>query len=606
MKKLGVILMVVVLVQVACAAHYITGWVEDALDGEGADGKGVVLWNPSVGISDNLTDVVGPTGNSGTSGVYMIDCELLSGGCGENDILSLKIFGERYVSWIVNVTVSLFGYDLVGNLSLNSPPYVDLVFPGDDGNVSESVDFNCSFSDYDDNIERVALWGNWSGNWVEIENVTSGFGDGYVIFNKILGEGSYIWNCLAEDELGIMSFDSNNNSFFVDTRAPIITEVVAESANICGFGYIDVNCSVYDENLTIDSVVVQSISPGSNLVNYSASFVSGNVYRASVNVDEIGNWSFRCFANDSVGNEDSFLSGLVGVESGKPELSIVGGIVAFDKSPSVEGEVVNVSVNVSNSGCVASGNFVVGFFDNDGNFENKTVFVGTSGFLNVSSLWATKIGLSEISVYLDLNEIIDEDNESNNVANNSLYLKAWQGIYGNMSLDKVLGRGDKNMSLWIGEESFAGNVFVADSESNVEWISLQAIGRTKTGLVSSGDFGEIDSILGMGSFNDSVYETFSGSELDNFSVFQREIANVSYVNSSENGNFVTGILWDMSDSSDSEYDSGEGEDIVFVAKVNRGEVGSYGVYDYEISIPSKLRSYDVADESSVYLYYDLN
>jgi len=331
MKKLGVVLVFVVLIQVACAAHYITGWVEDALDGEGADGKEVVLWNPSIGMSDNLTDIVGTSGNAGVSGVYMIDCELLSGGCGENDILSLKIFGERYISWIVNVTVSLFGYDLVGNLSLNSPPDVSLVFPADADDVPGNIDFNCSFSDYDDNIERVSLWGNWSGSWVEIANVTSGFEDGYIIFDRVLSEGSYKWNCLVEDGLGIGSFDSSNNSFFVDTRAPIISEVVAEDANICGFGYIDVNCSVYDENLTIDSVIIQSISPTSSLVNYSALFVSGNVYRASVNVDETGNWSFRCFANDSVGNENSSLSELVGVESGKPELFIVGDVAKVNR-----------------------------------------------------------------------------------------------------------------------------------------------------------------------------------------------------------------------------------------------------------------------------------
>jgi len=94
--------------------------------------------------------------------------------------------------------------------------------------------------------------------------------------------------------------------------------------------------------------------------------------------------------------------------------------------------------------------------------------------------------------------------------------------------------------------------------------------------------------------------------LGNFSVFQRDIENVPYVNSSSNGNFVTGILWDMSDSVDSEYDSGEGEDVIFVAKVNLGKVGTYGVYDYEIDIPSKLRGYDGTDESNVYLYYDLN
>jgi len=597
--------MVVMLFQLGSSAHYISGWVEDALDGESADGKGVVLWNPSVGISDNLTDIVGATGNSGVSGVYMIDCELLDGGCGVSDILSLKIFGARYVSWIVNVTVSGAGYDVPGNLSLNSPPSVVLVSPENSGYAPGSVDFNCSFFDYDGNIARVSLWGNWSGAWTEEGVVTSGFEDGYLIFNEDIVEGNYEWNCFVEDDLGIESSNESNNSFFVDTTLPMISEVTSVS-DVCGFASIPVDCSTYDLGSGIGSVIIQSVSPGNELVNYSASWVSGDVYRASVTVDSIGDWSFGCFVNDSVGNLNYSSSEDVSVLSGNPELFVVGDFVGFDVIPSVEGEIVNVSVNVSNIGCVDSGNFVVGFYDSDGSFENKSVSISALSSLNVSSSWTTKIGSNDISVYVDLDGVVAEDNESNNVATRLAYLKAWQGIYGNLSLDKVLGSESVNMSFWADEEGIVGNIFVADSEADVEWNSLQAIGRTKTGVGSSNDFSEIDSILEMGSYNDSVYESYSSSGLDNFSVFQRDIENVPFVNSSSNGNFVTGILWDMSDSSDSEYDSVEGEDVVFVAKVNRGEVGSYGVYDYEISIPSMLRSYEDVDEVIVYLYYDLN
>ena len=605
MKKLLCIIMVVMLFQLGSSAHYISGWVEDALDGESADGKGVVLWNPSVGISDNLTDIVGATGNSGVSGVYMIDCELLDGGCGVSDILSLKIFGARYVSWIVNVTVSGAGYDVPGNLSLNSPPSVVLVSPENSGYAPGSVDFNCSFFDYDGNIARVSLWGNWSGAWTEEGVVTSGFEDGYLIFNEDIVEGNYEWNCFVEDDLGIESSNESNNSFFVDTTLPMISEVTSVS-DVCGFASIPVDCSTYDLGSGIGSVIIQSVSPGNDLVNYSASWVSGDVYRASVTVDSIGDWSFGCFVNDSVGNLNYSSSEDVSVLSGNPELFVVGDFVGFDVIPSVEGEIVNVSVNVSNIGCVDSGNFVVGFYDSDGSFENKSVSISALSSLNVSSSWTTKIGSNDISVYVDLDGVVAEDNESNNVATRLAYLKAWQGIYGNLSLDKVLGSESVNMSFWADEEGIVGNIFVADSEADVEWNSLQAIGRTKTGVGSSNDFSEIDSILEMGSYNDSVYESYSSSGLDNFSVFQRDIENVPFVNSSSNGNFVTGILWDMSDSSDSEYDSVEGEDVVFVAKVNRGEVGSYGVYDYEISIPSMLRSYEDVDEVIVYLYYDLN
>jgi len=606
MKKLGIVFVLVILIQGVFAAHYLTGLVEDALDGENSDGKEVILWNPTVGILDNVSDNVGVSGNSGMSGVYMVDCEMLGGGCVVSDILSLKIFGDRYISWIVNVTVTGFGYDVVGNLSLNSPPDVSLVFPEDSGYAPGSVDFNCSFFDYDDNVDSVSLWGNWSGTWAEEGSVSSGFEDGYVVFNKELVQGSYKWNCFVEDVLKIGSFGNSNNSFFVDTTLPMVYGVVSESPEVCGFGNVAVNCSAWDLGSGIDSVVVQSISPSNDLDNYSASHISGDVYGASVLVDEIGDWSFKCFVNDSVGNLNSSLSGDVEVFSGNPELFVVGDFVGFDITPSVEGEVVNVSVNISNVGCVDSGTFVVGFYDGVDSFANRSVSVVSEGFLNISALWFTDIGLSDIFVYVDSDGDVIEDDEGNNDANGSIYMKAWQGIFGNMSLDKVLGSGNVNMNFWAEEGNFNGNIFVADSESDVDWNNLQAIGRTKTGVVSSNDFSEIDSILEMSSYNDSVDIIYEGSDLGNFSVFQRNITDVSFVNSSANGNFVTGILWDMSDSLDAEYDSGEGEDIVFVAKVNRGQVGSYGVYDYEIDIPSKLRSYDAGDESSVYLYYDLN
>ncbi len=104
------------------AAHYVVGYVEDALDGELANGKVVTLWNPANGQGDNVTDTIGPTGNSGQNNIYMIDCEMLTATCSVGDILSLKVFenGNQYVSNIKNVTITPGGYDAVENLTLNS------------------------------------------------------------------------------------------------------------------------------------------------------------------------------------------------------------------------------------------------------------------------------------------------------------------------------------------------------------------------------------------------------------------------------------------------------------------------------------------------------
>lgn len=130
-NKLMINLFFILLVLPLCsAAHYIVGIVENAKDGTLANGQTVLLWNPSVGIQDNLTDIVGPTGNSGTDNIYMIDCEMLSSGCNISSILTLMVTndGDNYLSRQMNVTVGGFGYDLVNNITLHSPPNVSEVF----------------------------------------------------------------------------------------------------------------------------------------------------------------------------------------------------------------------------------------------------------------------------------------------------------------------------------------------------------------------------------------------------------------------------------------------------------------------------------------------
>ena len=67
----------------------------------------------------------------------MMDCELLSGGCDIDDNLTLKVIdnGDNYISEGKNVTVHGFGYDIVDNITLNSPPSISSVTIDDDLSV---------------------------------------------------------------------------------------------------------------------------------------------------------------------------------------------------------------------------------------------------------------------------------------------------------------------------------------------------------------------------------------------------------------------------------------------------------------------------------------
>jgi hypothetical protein len=137
MKKLTLLFaltaLAISLMSQASAAHYIVGIVNDALDGMQANGHTVVLWQPSNGINDNQTDIIGPLGNSGTDNTYMIDCELLNDPCGVGDTVAVQVIdnGDGYVTGNVTGTATGAGYDAFANLTLNSKPNVTLVIVDD-------------------------------------------------------------------------------------------------------------------------------------------------------------------------------------------------------------------------------------------------------------------------------------------------------------------------------------------------------------------------------------------------------------------------------------------------------------------------------------------
>ena len=89
-----------------------------------------------------------------------------------------------------------------------------------------------------------------------------------------------------------------------------------------------------------------------------------------------------------------------------------------------------------------------------------------------------------------------------------------------------------------------------------------------------------------------------------FVVFTDTIYNVSIVNSTNNTNFVTGILWDQSDETGDGQFNGS-EDVLFITEIKRNQLGRYGNYDFEIRVPSELKKYKGPDLNSVTFYVEL-
>ena len=613
-----IFIFLIFLIGFCSAVHNITGIVNDAKDGTLANDYIITLWNSLNGLEDNLTDIIGPNGNSGEDNNYLIDCELLGTPCSLNDNLSIKVFnnGSDYVTEILNVTVTGASEDSVGDLTLNSPPTTFPASPTNFQNLSiQEIEINCSISDLDSNLYNATLYGNWSGGWHENETKAVSGDDTYILFTKTFGQGTYKYGCKVTDNLSISTFSQQNNTFTIDLTDPIISSVQINESSVCGSQMVRVNCTATDQILGVNKVIIQAITP-SYTKNHTGIFLTGNTYYSDVWINETGSWKFNCIVNDSAGNQDNLTSDLLGRYSADPDFYINYQTILLNNTDPIENQSIIINATIENLGCGDASNVLIGFFKGDPdlggiNLDNDTISINGLSSNEASIFWNANIGINNIFVFADYGDSFSEENESDNKANKSFSINSWQEIYGNISINKLIGNVSFNLTHWLNETNLAGNVFITDSECNINWLSLQAIGKNKTGEDSSDDFSEIDTLLGMSKFGDSVSILFSDNQVpkqtETFLVHQKEILNVPVINSSENSNFITGILWDYSDDSvDGEYDSSDQEDLIFVTKVNKEVQGDYGVYDYEIEIPVKLREYKSPDYSEIYFYYDLN
>jgi hypothetical protein len=117
---------VILFLPTVTAAHYIVGIVNDARDGTMANDHTILLWSEDAGINDNLTDIIGPNGSSGSNNTYMIDCELLNNSCRPGKYVRVMVInnGDNYITTNVSVKVTGSGYNEAPNLTLNSPPNI--------------------------------------------------------------------------------------------------------------------------------------------------------------------------------------------------------------------------------------------------------------------------------------------------------------------------------------------------------------------------------------------------------------------------------------------------------------------------------------------------
>jgi hypothetical protein len=245
---------------------------------------------------------------------------------------------------------------------------------------------------------------------------------------------------------------------------------------------------------------------------------------------------------------------------------------------------------------------------------NASVTIGPYGSNVTIITWIATLGLHNFFIVVDPPNgtgQINESDEGNNLFNRSLLVPIWQGYYGNITggvtLDTAMNFSFRSWG------AISGNVYVSDSDTTggISFASLRPVGRNATGgsnASTSDDFSEIDASLGTTSYADSVNRTFTTGgapvAVQTFSVFGQPIANVSVVNSTSDGSFTVGPLWDASDGAPF-YSNAEKQDLVFITRIQNGTSSVYGIVDYATRIPAQLVGYKPG-ASTVTFYYEVN
>ncbi len=463
--------------------------------------------------------------------------------------------------------------------------------------------------------------------------VSSSVGSLSVWINKSSGQTgsdglwSYSWNVSGKPtgnytavSLGTKTLYKNtyNHSFFeltYDEASPSIQLNTppngSEANSSVVFTYIvnDTHSSIANCSLIIDGVVDDTHYPP---------ILEDTINPFYPRIPQGGwhNWSVNC--TDYYGNENSSLTWQIWIRP--PDLTLQSTDITFSDYSAVEGENITIFATIYNIGGSDAYNITVQFFDGDwdnGSQINVNVTIGNltdpsgnNSNKTVNVTWTPMIGAHYIYVVVDppigTNGTIFELYENNNYANTTYYMPSWHVYYGNAS-GKVVLSTVENLSEIAWNSSSGGNIFVVETGADVSWTSLQAIGINTSNLTANNDFAEIDNAMNMSTANDSVYKLYTNNGVPklkiSFVIYGVNITNVSIANSTNTSNFITGILWDYSDPNNGEYNGTQ--DLVFITKVNVQSQGKYGVYDYEIRVPARLREYKESIYNSVSFYIEL-
>jgi hypothetical protein len=432
-------------------------------------------------------------------------------------------------------------------------------------------------------------------------------------------EGRHSWNVSCYDVFPDFNYGGSNlTNFTVDVTFPQIALHLPLNASntlrLVSFNFtatdnLDTNLSC---NLYTDSVLNMSSINASN----------GTAMTQSVNRFALGQHTWNVSCIDEAGNRNWSLIQTFNVTLA--DFMINFSDIRFNMTSPTENDTVMVNATIHNLINVTVPNVTISFFQGDPssggiqlgpNYTAYDIFGLTDTIFSIN--WSVPLGTSQIYVHIDppitTNGSIEEWNETNNQANNSATVDGWQYVYGFINSASFFNLADTSQSsvvIWNATNVNGGRIYVTDSESSVSWTELRAIGHNKTNSNTTNDFTDIDSLLSMTTFGDSVTRHFSNgtrpTNATNLLLFNSLVTEIPLGNSTNSTTFMTGILWDSSDDiGDGQYSQEDKEDLVFFTTISKNTQGAYGVYDYEMRIPARLREYFVAESRGVVFYTEI-
>lgn len=352
---------------------------------------------------------------------------------------------------------------------------------------------------------------------------------------------------------------------------------------------------------------------------FSGGQVSWSLSSGTLDPDESGIWSY-IFTADTTKREEysvSFLINDTSTSSGSTDSSVYN--ITYDQEllinrskmstsaeEAAEDDIVQINATIENLGINDANNLDIEIEDNlTGNtIYQRTINVSAESSYLLVYNWTAEIGSHTLIFKADTplasGGNIDEHNESDNKANVTINVSNWHTFYGDIQGNMTLATSSGPIMNWEVSD-LIGNIYIADSDSEIDWGSLKAMGRDSANASSFEDFHEADLAINLSQFKDSINATFTENDAirasRGYEVFDSNITDVPIVNSTNTSSFRTGMLWDMSDSGDGSFDDTDAEDIVFITEINEDTEGKNGVHDYEIRVPRRLATYKGTTDS---------